>query len=357
MLRKLFALLCLYLTGTSVSQAQQVLQRDSLYRNTDFEIISAKFYSLRSTAPQSGIVVDLSKQSKVKGSLPIHQGNLDAWYFDAELGSNNDYVPLFDKGKWATNAIGAFSYTVFLNRDNRYWGVDSLAILGPSFLKPTQTFWIWLNAKAGYNLNSFLFANDNPNNANSYISRQTYHNIFGQVNAGFYFDPFKTQFTWLSFAGNVGFEYRQNDHNYASMQTVRINSLNTVGNTAPGGTEVEIESEKTSAKHGRFIVANTPVVNYNVNLLVNSYNNITFGVNFFGRTRLAEALRSTDIGVGVNLPVHKIFKAQKRIMMNLNLEYQVPDVTNNLGTNARYSDKGILSLGVAIPVYSLTYKK
>jgi hypothetical protein len=341
----------------SLARAQdQPEERDSLYKNADFEHLSAKVFNLNSVTPQAGILIDFSKKPVIKGSIPVYQGNLSMLFIDAAVTSNNDFVPLFEKGKWATNASGNLSYTIFLNRTNKYSKLESGSIGKPAFTAPSQAFWVWLNTKGGYNFSSHLFFLDNGNaKIENQISRKSYNNLFGQVNLGFYSNPFDGKLSWLTFSGNIGFEYRQNDNNYASMETVVIRSYDKV--TSSKTTEaLEATSEETSAKKGVFVLANSSNFVYNLTLLINP-DKYAFGLNFYGRTRLTQQLKSTDVGFGVSVPIQKMVNNETRTLANLSLNYEVPDVGSQLNKNARFSDKGLLGLTVAIPVYILNYIK
>lgn len=350
---KLFSLICLLTLGITTVYGQQ--QRDSLYRNADFEILSAKFFSSRSAAPQTGIVVDIEKRTKLKGSLPLRQGNLGAIYLNTELTSNNDFTPLFDKGKWAASAAADVSYTLFLNRDSRYDVADNGTLSRRSFLKPERGFWIWTTAALGYNFNSYLFYLDNNNpDIERQISRKNYNNITGRGSLGFYFAPFYGRMNALSFTGSLGFEYRQNDNNYAAMRSVVVNSYQKVDGA--DNQAIEVNSNKVSAKQGQFIVADASMINYNLTILFDTESQLSFGLNVYGRTRLTAALKSTDLGFGLNIPLKHNIANERRVLMNLNLNYEVIDINNRLNPNFHFGDKGYLGLGIAIPIYTLSYK-
>jgi hypothetical protein len=336
------------------AQDQPAAGRDSLYKNADFERLTAPVFNLNSTTPQTGILIDFSKKPVIKGSVPVYQGNMSMLFVEAAITSNNDFIPLFEKGKWGTNASGNLAYTLFLNRDTKY---EASAVTNAAYAKPSSVNWAWLTAKGGYNFQSYLFFLDNGNsNVESQISRKNYNSLFGQLSGGFYLTPFKgTGMSWLNITGNVGFEYRQKDNNYATMQTVIIRSYDKI--TSTKSTEaLEATSEETSAKKGLFILANTSSVIYNVTFLINP-DKYTFGLNFYGKTRLTESLKSTDIGFGVSVPVQRTVQNERRTLANLSLNYEVPDIAGKLNKNARFSDKGLLGLTVAIPVYTLSYGK
>ncbi|MEO6148750.1 MAG: hypothetical protein ABIN95_00065 [Mucilaginibacter sp.] len=329
--------------------------RDSLYKNTDFEQISANVFSLHGTAPQAGILIDFSKRPTIKGSVPLYQRNMSVLFLDAAVTSNNDFVPILERGKWAPSATAALSYTVFIDRDSRYSEYAKLS--SNSYVSADQMFWGWINAKGGYNFSSNLFyRNDNTVSVERQLSRKDYHNLFGQVNFGFYLAPFKHALSWLNFSGNAGFEYMQRDNNYASLQTVRIKSYDKI-TEANSTQELEVTSEETSAKEGAFIVANSANVNYSLTFLINSEGKYIFGLNVFGKTRLTQALRSTDLGFGFNIPVRRKKNDQYKTIANLGLNYEVVDVGSRLNKNVHFSDKGLLGLTVAIPVYTLRYGK
>lgn len=354
---KTFALnlLFLLLSCASVVRAQdQPAGRDSLYKNADFERLTARVFTLNSTVPQTGILVDFSKKPVIKGSVPVYQGNMSMLFVEAAVTSNNDFIPLFEKGKWATNASGNLAYTLFLNRDTKY---DAATVSNAAFAKPSSVTWAWLTAKGGYSFQSYLFFLDNgATKIENQISRKNFNNLFGQLSAGFYLTPFKgNSMSWLNITGNVGFEYRQKDDNYAAMQTVIVRSYDKI--TSTKSTEaLEATSEETSAKKGVFVQANTTSAIYNVTFLINP-DKYTFGLNFYGKTRLTEQLKSTDIGFGVSIPVQRTVQNERRTLVNLSLNYEVPDIGNKLNKNARFSDKGLLGLTVAIPVYTLSYGK
>ncbi|RYZ98552.1 MAG: hypothetical protein EOP47_19085 [Sphingobacteriaceae bacterium] len=329
--------------------------RDSLYKNADFEQISANVFSLHSTAPQTGILLDFSKKPTIKGSVPIYQRNMSALFVEGSVTSNNDFVPLFERGKWAPNASAALSYTVFIDRDSRYSEYAKLS--SNSYVSADQIFWAWINAKGGYNLSSYLFyREDNTMAIDRQISRNNYKSLFGQVNFGFYLAPFKQSLSWLNISGNAGFEYMQHDNNYAALQTVRVKSYNKVA-AVSGIQELEVTSEETSAKQGHFILANSANLNYSLTFLINSNGKYIFGLNAFGKTRLTQALRSTDLGFGVSVPVRRKKNDKYKTIANLALNYEVIDVGGKLNSNAHFSDKGLLGLTLAIPVYTLHYGK
>jgi hypothetical protein len=344
------------LAGTTILHAQdQPGERDSLYKNADFEIVSAKVLNLNSTAPQTGVLLDFSKRPVIKGAVPFYQGNMSALFAEASVASNNDFIPLFQKGKWAPGVSGNLSYTLFLNRQNTYF--DGVSVSKAEYVNASQLFWVWLTTKAGFNVSSYLFYRDNNNDElDKQISRKNYKSLFGQINAGFYYTPFKSSLSWLSLSGNLGFEYRQHDNNYAAMQSVMVRSYNKV-TTATGTEALEVTSEETSAKQGEFILANTSIVNYNLTFLISPQGKYAFGLNFFGRTRLTQSLKSTDLGFGVNIPVQRKTDAGSKTVANLSLNYELPDITNQLNQNNRFSDKGLLGLTVAIPIYTLSYNK
>jgi hypothetical protein len=325
----------------SVARAQeQPASGDNKERNSDFEQLTAKAFNANSVTPQTGILVNFSKKPLIKGSFPVYQGDISTLFVDAAVTSNNDFIPLFEKGKWATNASGNLSYTLFLTRNDH----------------AEKTNRTWLNAKGGYNFQSYLFFLDNGNtNVESQISRKNYNTLFGQLNLGFYLTPFSGSLSWLNINGNAGFEYRQKDNNYTSMQTVIVRSYNKI--TSTKSTEaLEATSEETSAKQGTFVLANSTSFVYNLTLLVNP-EQFTFGLNFYGRTRLTEALKSTDIGFGISVPVQHMVQNEKRVIANLSLNYEVPDIGSKLNKNARFSDKGLLGLTIAIPVFVLNSVK
>ncbi|AYL98436.1 hypothetical protein [Mucilaginibacter celer] len=355
---KTFALnlfLLLMICASAVhAQDQPAAGRDSLYKNADFERLTSRVFSLNSTTPQTGILVDFSKKPVIKGSIPVYQGNMSMLFVEAAVTSNNDFIPLFEKGKWATNASGNLAYTLFLNRDTKY---ESSAVSNAAYTQPSSVMWAWLTAKGGYNFQSYLFFLDNgASNVESQISRKNYNSLFGQLTGGFYLTPFKgTGMSWLNITGNLGFEYRQNDNNYLAMQTVIVRSYDKITSTK-SSEALEATSEETSAKKGLFIKANTTSALYNVTFLI-SPDKYTFGLNFYGKTRLTEALKSTDIGFGINIPVQRTVQNERRTLVNLSLNYEVPDISNKLNKNARFSDKGLLGLTVAIPVYTLSYGK
>lgn len=333
------------LLSSTAANAQQV---DSLSKNADFEKLTAKLFSLKSTAPQAGLLVDFSKRPTIKGVLPLYRDAISAFFVDAGFSSNNDFVPLFERGKWATDAVGALSYTLFLSRDNS-------TFLASTKTEQQQRAWTWLNVRGGYNFSSYLlYRDDNSTDIEREISRRNYHNIFGQVNLGFYLSPFKNSLSWLNLSGNAGFEYRQNDNNYMALQTVRLKSYNKISSDA-STQELEVTSEETSAKKGDFVVANSANLNYSLTLLINNGNGLAFGINFYGKTRLTEALKSTDLGFGINVPVRVTKNSERRTLANLSLNYEVTDVGGKLNPNrTNFSDKGLLGLTVAIPVYTLS---
>ena len=256
-------------------------------------------------------------------------------------------MPLVDEGKWAADAFADVSYTIFLSRDNRTGSVPAL-----NTVDATRRFWVWLNAKGGYNFSSYLFRLDaDTRDIDKQISRKNYHNLFGQANIGFYFTPFQNGLPWLNVTGSAGFEYKQNDNNYAALNTVRIKTYEKVVQD-DGTREAEVTSEETSAREGDFIVSNSANVNYNLTLLF-AAQKYAFGLNFFGKTRLSGRLKSTDLGFGVSFPVKRTKNDKPRTIANFNFNYQVIDVGGRLNpAHSRFSDKGLLGLTVAIPVYT-----
>jgi|GEM_PF-5118708 len=108
-------------------------------------------------------------------------------------------------------------------------------------------------------------------------------------------------------------------------------------------------------KQGQFIVADASMLNYNLAILIDTENQLSFGLNLYGRTRLTPVLKSTDLGFRVNIPLKHTVATERRVLMNLNLNYDVIDVNNSLNPNFHFGDKGYLSLGVAIPIYTLSY--
>jgi hypothetical protein len=63
------------------------------------------------------------------------------------------------------------------------------------------------------------------------------------------------------------------------------------------------------------------------------------------------------LGFGINIPVQVTKNNQQRTFANVSLNYEVIDVGGKLNPNrTNFSDKGLLGLTVAIPVYTLSGK-
>lgn len=319
-------------------------------KRADYDRFIGKILNLNSNAPQTNFLFDVSKSPTIQLSLPIYQGNVHQFFVDGSISSTNDYTPIIKKGEWAPDASVNLSYTWFAIRTTKFYTSEyptkELVNKAP-ISNASQLFWLWLTAKAGYNYSNYIFYNDSANiDLDKRTFEKDYDKAFFKLTGNFFFYPSKNKCKWLTITGNVGYQYLSNDNNYSSLKSVNVKTLKTYSDTL--GNSVEVLMNETTAKQGVFKVSNASVIDYNFMTLFSPTEKFFIGLSFYGKTRITKDLNSTDIGLGITIPIQKV-NGDSKTLASFTLKYDIPDISNELSTMT-LKEKGVLGFTIGIPI-------
>jgi hypothetical protein len=354
----------LLLTISLLSFGQTEGSRDEKKAREDYDKFIGKVLNLNSNNVQTSFIFDISSSPTLKLTLPAYQSVKQQLFFTGNISSTNNYSPLVKKGKWVPDASINGTYSIFLKRTVKFYIDDfpsekadaaalQKAINEASINNASQLNFIWLNLNVGYNYSEYtFFSEDNGLALDKRISQENYNSSFFQANINWFFYPSKAKTKWLSLNGSLGYTYKTNDNNYYSLTQINIKTTKTY--TDATGSIMEVLEDETTARKGKFIKANSNAFDYNVMVLVSPTENFYIGLSLYGKTRTFQDLTSTDLGIGLSIPIQKT-KDDKKTIANFTLKYDMSDVSNKLN-NLTLKDKGKLGFTIGIPLTTFKAK-
>lgn len=334
--------------GPSEEQTRSNDQPGSI-RRIAYDRFVGKVLNLNSDAPQTSFLFDISKSPSLKLSLPIITSDLHQLFLDGDVSSTNDYTPIVKKGQWAPDASVNLSYTWFVLRMTNFYTreYNPQTIAAAPISDASQIFWLWITAKAGYNYSNYIFYNDT---ANAPLDKKTfeedYDKSFLKLTGNFYCYPSKDHFKWLTIYGNVGYQYLSNDNNYGSLKSVNVKTTQIFTDTS--GNNVEVILDETTAKKGIFKVSNASIIDYYTMVLFSPKKDFYFGLSIYGKTRITDSYNSTDLGLGITIPIQKM-NGSGKTAASFTLKYDIPDVNNEL-SKLSLKEKGRLGFTIGVPI-------
>ncbi len=352
----------LLLISSLFSFGQTERSKDTDKSREDYDKFIGKVLNLNTNNVQTSFIFDISSSPTLKLTLPAYQSSKQQLFFTGNISSTNNYTPLVKKGKWVPDASISANYSIFLNSTVKFYTSEFPALAGAalqtainnaSINNASQLNFVWINLNAGYNYSGYtFFSDDNSLTLDKRITQQNYNSTFFKANINWFFYPSKNKTKWLSLNGSFGYTYKTNDNNYNNLTQVNIKTTKTY--TDASGAVMEVVEDETTARKGKFIITNSSAFDYNIMALVSPTDNFYIGLSFYGKTRTTQDLTSTDLGIGLSIPIQKA-KDDKKTVANFTLKYDMPDVSNQLN-NLSLKDKGKLGFTIGVPLTTFRAK-
>lgn len=350
------------LISSLFSFGQEETSKDMNKAREDYDKLIGKVLNLNTNNVQTSFIFDISNTPTLKLTLPAYQSSKQQLFFTGNISSTNNYTPVIKKGKWVPDASFSGTYSIFLKRTVKF-KIDKFPLEkgNPELLKKvineasvneaSQLNFIWLNINAGYNYSGYTFFSDINNlTLDNRIIQKNYSSTFFKTNLNWFFYPSKQYTKWLTLNGSLGYTYKTNDNNYNSLKQVNVKTTKTFIDSF--GTVMEVVEDETTARMGKFIIANSSTFDYNVMALISPTDKFYIGFSFYGKTRTTQELTSTDIGFGISIPIQK---DDNKTIANFTLKYDIPDISNQLNT-LRLKEKGMLGFTVGLPLTTFKAK-
>jgi len=357
------------ISAFSQTGSEEVSQTDEKKKREELENFIKKIIGTKTDNTNGSFVFDATNSPEVKFNIPVYRpDDFNQFYIDGKVASTNDYTPLIKKGTWQPDLGLNANFTYFICRSTRFYidelldgklglydnASDKSAMLNQlanesSITEASQIFWLWINAKAGYNYASLETFIDDPNmlNKDKFIDNDV--NSFmlsGDLN--FYFYPSKHYAKWFSMNGKLGYEFKSNDNNFNSLKTVKVYEEKTI--TDSSGNSIIVSTEEKKVKEGTVIIKNSSNINYNLMFLF-SLKDFYIGLSNYAKRKLTNDLESTDMGFGITVPITKK-KDKTETAASITLKYEIPDISNEI-SDVALKDKGIFGFTIGLPLSSL----
>ena len=335
------------------TNAQEIMDtRNDSIRRAELNDFIGKIVGTNTETPKTSFIFDITKSPELKLNIPLNNGVFNQFYVDGKIASSNDYTPLIKKGEWLPDLGINFNFTKFITTTTKFYKSDIKTLFKGDIANGTineasQLFWSWINFKAGYNYSTLETYNGDLTLLNKdKFSETNLHSFIIKSDVNFYFYPSKNKTRWLSFNGKLGFEFKTNDNNYTSLKSVNIREIETI--TDASGNIIEVSSDEKNIKQGKIITKNSSNINYNLMALISPSDNFYIGLSTYGKHKLIQELKSTDIGFGITIPITKK-KGTDKTLASFTLKYEIPDINNKLST-LELKEKGKLGFSIGLPI-------
>jgi len=315
-----------------------------------------------STNMRGDFSVDVSKDFAASLKLNIESKNKDlSFLFQNDLGSTNNYSPLFDKGQWALdNRLSATAKWHF--KTTRWFFESDVDAIKSAYSeksnenvykelemakKLSQYRTIWLSGGIGWDYKEYSLLSDqlSPTIESPFISdRKNSFVLSGALNT-----LWVTSYRHgLYITASLGYSYQNKGTNYEKLPFVTVSKYSEIKDDQ--NNIIRVSEPDKKGRKGALIVSNSHTINGDIHFTIAPPNSaVGFDIFTTPTLKFIGSDEILNVRTGVNVAIVKKDKSK----VNIGLVLDLKDLTESFKSKEDKQNRIVPGLMIGIPIPSL----